>query len=249
MKASTLSRIFFLSSSSLILISFFSCSHMQTKQGELEEETLREVSLTREELIPWTDELEADRLTQTITATEGIEKRVVLSPLAVLANTAEKTVSPIYPALEWVGKLDYRFFPEPAKSLLDNFCTAFVTGEKTERYVTEQGRYLLALFYYDISSFLAPLKQTNASQEPAPDSVPSAELQPEEASSSEAISEPMDFETFRYGEPFISADFLQVPLQFSGDLATMNAVAFLVREKDAWKIDQIQIRAWEEKGK
>lgn len=223
--------------SSLLLAlatSLLSCSHMQSKRLDDEEETLRALSISREAEIPWTDELEADRLTLAINTTEGIEKRVALSPLSVLANTEEKSILPLYPQLDWLGKLDYSAFPEAARTVLDNFCEAFIAGEKTEQYVTSQGRYLLALFYHDIATLITPLKPVLPAKE--------------EATTEETATEvPADFTSFRYGAPFVSADFLQVPAQFSGDFATMNASIILIREKDAWKVDQIQIRKWEEK--
>ncbi len=207
---------------------FAACSQLgQSKRTEDEEETLRSVSINRDSEVPWTDELEPDRLTTPINATDGIEKRVALSPLSVLAGSAEKNVSPIFPYLENLGILDYTAFPESAQSVLEAFCNAYVAGEKTESYISEHGLYLLALFYRDVYERITPLK---------PQLTENTDAEPEKQP---------DFTEFLYGSPFVALDFLQVPVRFSGTYAEMITSIFLIREKDTWKIDQIQICSWE----
>ena len=156
---------------------------------------------------------------------------MVLSPLAVIAGSAESSVQPLYPQLAGLGSLDLSSFPPPALAVLENFCTAFTSGATTTSFMTADSKYLLALFYHDVEQLLAPLKSTGA--------------QTEKAAPEEAAEEAADFTSWRCGRPFVSADFLQVPVQFTGAYGSLLTFVYINREKDAWKIDQLQIRKWE----
>ena len=211
-----------------LMISFTACSNLnQVRRLEDESETLRSLSETLAESVPWTEELESNRLTTSVATSDGIEKRVTLSPLSVLAGSAETEVPPQYPALDGLGSLNQSQLPPALQSLLANFCKAITTNAKADSYMAANSRYSLALFYNDVAEKLAPKKATKAQSgtaEPATDA---------------------DFVSVLYGEPFIAVDFCQIPVRFFGPLANVDVALFFILENDAWKVDQIRLCRWE----
>ena len=137
----------------------------QTKRMEEEAETLRTLSESLAESVPWTDELEGGRLSMDVSGTDGIERRVALSPLSVLAGSEEQSVPPRYPALDGFGSLDVSELPQAVKTQLDGFCAAITTDGNADSYMAPESLYSLALFYNDVAEHLAPQKQ--AEQEAA----------------------------------------------------------------------------------
>lgn len=127
------------------------CSQLnQTKKADDDIETLRALSENIAKTVPWTDALEQGRLTQNIAVTDGIEKRVALSPLSVIAGKGEDSVAPKYPVLEGFGSLDITELPAEVKAQLERFCAAFLADETTDAFMAAGSLYSLALFYNDI---------------------------------------------------------------------------------------------------
>lgn len=259
-----------------------SCSNMnQLKRAEEETETLRTLSEALSQRVPWTDELENGRLTADVSTTNGIEQRVALSPMSVLAGGSEGSVEPRYPALDGFGSLDLSQLPQAIRTQLDGFCAAITSDERADDYMAQGSLYSLALFYYDVAERLAPQKRaeqeaearaakqrmaeearttqqpakkkrrkaktttSTAATEAAPTSAADANAETATASDDTAAKTKPDFNSTLYGEPFVAADFVQVPVRFSGRFATVDVALFFSREDDAWKIDQIRIRKWE----
>ena len=88
-----------------LAIVFFSCSNGNQIDLSLgSEETLRSLSMKKEEDILWTREIESVRLTKDINTSSSVSSVIKLTPEIILLSEVEK--SPLYPNLTGFGSLD-----------------------------------------------------------------------------------------------------------------------------------------------
>ena len=215
----------------VLVAAFAACSNIQQgKRMEDDEQTLRALTAERAELVPWTDELEGDRLTATITTADGIDRRVSLSPLSFIAGTDVQDVAPVYPFLDDFGSLDTTLIAHDVKDVLDGFCAALNHAENADSYMARGCLYQLALFYHD-SNLVKPAEE--------PTDAPA-----ENAENSDAGTEQVAFhffDTFFYGQPYVTGDMYEIPVRFVGTERSMDVLVFLVKEGGTWKIDELQL--------
>ena len=198
------------------------CSDLQQgKRAEDDAQTLRALAQAMAESVPWTDELERDRLTATVSVADGVDRHVLLSPLSVLAGAAARKVPPVYPFLEGFGSLDTTLIVPDVKTVLDGFCDAVCRAENADSFMARGCLYQLALFYRDGDLVL-------------PESSPDADSDEKKPAFS-------FFDTYFYGQPYVTGETYEVPVRFVGEKRSMDVLVFLLKEGDAWKIDELRI--------
>lgn len=204
------------------ILAFSACSDLQQgKRAEDDVPTLRALAQAMAESVPWTDELESDRLTATVSVADGVDRHVSLSPLSFLAGAAARNAPPVYPFLEGFGSLDTTRIVPAVKTVLDGFCDAVCRAENADSFMARGCLYQLALFYRD-----GDLNPPEASPDAGPD-----EKKP-------AFS---FFDTYFYGQPYVTGETYEVPMRFVGKNRSMDVLVFLLNESDAWKIDELRI--------
>ncbi|MDE7228441.1 MAG: hypothetical protein K2N31_08985 [Treponemataceae bacterium] len=198
------------------------CSDLQQgKRAEDDAQTLRALAQAMAESVPWTDELERDRLTATVSVADGVDRHVLLSPLSFLAGAAARKVPPVYPFLEGFGSLDTTLIVPDVKTVLDGFCDAVCRAENADSFMARGCLYQLALFYRDGDLVL-------------PESSPDADSDEKKPAFS-------FFDTYFYGQPYVTGETYEVPVRFVGEKRSMDVLVFLLKEGDAWKIDELRI--------
>ena len=55
------------------------------------------------------------------------------------------------------------------------------------------------------------------------------------------------FDAFVVGRPFVGDDLIEIPVRFSGQKDYLFCKLYPIMDKDAWKIQQIEIYKWEAK--
>lgn len=204
------------------VLAFSACSDLQQgKRSEDDAQTLRALAQTMAEAVPWTDELESDRLTATVSVADGVDRHVSLSPLSFLAGSAARKVPLVYPFLEGFGSLDTTLIVPDVKTVLDGFCGAVCRAEDADSFMARGCLYQLALFYRDGDLAL-------------PETSPDAESDEEKPAFS-------FFDTYFYGQPYVTGETYEVPVRFVGKKRSMDVLVFLLKEDDAWKIDELRI--------
>ena len=203
-------------------LTIFACSDLQQgKRGEDDAQTLRAVAQAMAESVPWTDELESDRLTATASVADGIDRHVSLSPLSFLAGSAARHTPPVYPFLDDFGSLDTTLIVPDVKTVLDGFCGAVCRAENADSFMARGCLYQLALFYRDGDLAL-------------PEMSPDAETDEKKPAFS-------FFDTYFYGQPYVTGETYEIPVRFVGKKRSMDVLVFLLKEDDAWKIDELRI--------
>lgn len=206
----------------VLFLGVSACSDLQQgKRVEDDGQTLRALAQAMAESVPWTDELESDRLTATISVTDGIDRRVSLSPLSFLAGTGARNAPPVYPFLEDFGSLDTTHIEPAVRTVLDGFCGAVCRAESADSFMAQGCLYQLALFYRDGGLAL-------------PETSPDAEADEKKPAFS-------FFDTYFYGQPYVTGETYEVPVRFAGKKRSMDVLVFLLKESDAWKIDELRI--------
>ncbi|MBQ7159063.1 MAG: hypothetical protein IJS09_06550 [Treponema sp.] len=225
---------------------FVSCSNMQQeKRAEEDELTLREITVDMAKSIPWTGALEGDRLTAEIGTKDGISRGVALSPLSVLAGGEESDILPVYPFLKDFGSLDTTLLSDDVISVLDGFCAALSHGENADSFIASGCMYQLALFIRDMKLDLPEETPAENSAEKTADKTKKTD-KPEDSDSDKEEKEPEKpkvtfFDSFFYGQPYATGTMYEVPVRFTGKERSADVLIFLVKEKSAWKIDELQI--------
>lgn len=198
------------------------CSDLQQgKRSEDDVQTLRALAQTMAEAVPWTDELESERLTATVSVADGVDRHVSLSPLSFLAGSAARYAPPVYPFLEDFGSLDTTLIVPDVKTVLDGFCGAVCRAENADSFMARGCLYQLALFYRDGDLALPETSPDEESDEEKP-----------------AFS---FFDAYFYGQPYVTGETYEVPVRFVGEKRSMDVLVFLLKEDDVWKIDELRI--------
>lgn len=209
-----------------LVVAFASCSNMQQgKRLEDDEQTLRALTAELAESVPWTDELEGERLTATITTADGIDRRVALSPLSFIAGTEQQDVAPVYPFLEQFGSLDTTLITQEVKDVLNGFCTAINRAENADSFMASGCLYQLALFYRDARLEKPQSSDDGVATENADEETPAFTF----------------FDSYFYGQPYVTGTMYEIPVRFVGKKRSLDVLIYLLKESNAWKIDELQI--------
>lgn len=261
-KSARLGQLFFSLFAVTFTTAFFSCSNIQQgKRAEDDEQTLRELTAEMAADVLWTGELEADRLTATISSKEGIARGVALSPLSVIAGGEEHDVVPVYPFLADFGSLDTTLITPEVRDVLTSFCDAINKAQNADSYMASGCLYQLALFYEDMQ-LVKPEENADAPTAESADSSSaksdgsSAKTDDSPAKSdSDALSaEKADensftfYDSYFYGQPYVTGTMYEIPVRFTGKERSADILIFLTKERNEWKIDELQILKAEQKN-
>lgn len=197
----------------------FSCSNSAKEKNQSENfKSLKGEAESIESKITWTDELEKGRLSDKIKKTDGINKNVKNSVLSVSAKKIEEPKW-IYPSLPGFGSLDTTLIPENLRKEIEKFCVLLSKNEDIKSLVRESSMYNIALFYYDLSSYIPEYIQDDE----------------------ENAGEKEFFDSYKLGEPFIDGANYNVPLLFFFGDKNLVLETYWTMENSAWLLDQIQI--------
>jgi hypothetical protein len=200
----------------------FSCK----KKAEKVLEEYTPLSKSAQELsssAQWAYEIEGDRLSKKIDSFEAISKSIPLSPLAMAALEGGLPMRGVYPDLLGFENLDTSGIQGELLETTRAFCKAFIDYSKAEP--GEDGQkasgQVDALFYaktlFSLSLFFADTKEAGA------------------------------FDAFVVGRPFVGDDLIEIPVRFSGQKDYLFCKLYPIMDKEAWKIQQIEIYKWEAK--
>lgn len=225
MKKFSLVRIFSLRTLTLLFsiftaFSLSSCSQAVQESEPAEETlTLRYAANELYNSTVWTEAIEVDRLTASVSSVEGISSKLTLSPLVVAAASPADS-SKVFPELKDFGSLDTRLISPSLKIMLDSFSECICKYKDCDSLMVKKSLFSLALFYSDFNSIFSDTFDLNA-------------------------EEVICFTSSILGQPLLSGSYYEVPVKFMSDQASMTLSVFCVEEFGQWKIDQIQIAAWE----
>lgn len=201
----------------LVVFVFAACSDVsQDDFGRDGGQTLRVRAQTMADVVPWTDELEADRLTAAVSVADGIDSRVSLVPLSFLAGKEARNEQAVYPFLDGFGALDTTLITGGVRETLEGFCTALCRAEDADSFMAHGCLYQLAFLYRDAGLDL-------------PKSVDKTDA---------AFS---FFDSYFYGQPYMTGASYAIPVRFVGKKRALDVLVFLLEEDGVWKIDELWI--------
>ena len=203
-----------------LAIVFFSCSNGNQIDLSLgSEETLRSLSMKKEEDILWTREIESVRLTKDINTSSSVSSVIKLTPEIILLSEVEK--SPLYPNLTGFGSLDTREISIELKAFLNKFSESVKKWTLDEKLMEADSLFSLILFKYDVEENWKTFfgRDFNVDEK-----------------------NPL-FESFIYGEPFIAETNVIVPVRFKTNKEHLDLHLYVNTSGD-FKITQILIEKW-----
>ena len=189
----------------LILFCIISCSNSQeSKLVYTESNTIKQSVKDKEQDITWTTELEEKRLSQQIH--RGSMKLGADVPYSKeLYKINQKGQLPVYPSIAEFGSLDTTNLRPALKDKLDQFCTSFASEKHSGAESYFNRRYLFNYVFF-VKDFEDGWKNNFKKEMPE-----ESEL----------------FTKWIFGEPFIGADIMQIPVRFYADCGTIDMTVFL----------------------
>ena len=119
-----LRKSIYILSSGIILFSTIACKNTsETKLVFSDNDTIKQSVKDREQGITWTQELEKDRLSQTITR-NSIELGLEVPYTKEVFKINKSNQSPVYPEYSDFGSLDTRNIRPSIKEKMNNFCSS-----------------------------------------------------------------------------------------------------------------------------
>lgn len=210
--------------SSIFLI--FACSNSQNPQGiQLDyENTLRKQFQNRFDSISWTEELEADLITQREASDSKIFSSKSLNNLAAASVIKITDSNAIYPTIDGFGSIKITSIPASLKSMITDFCAELlnisqasnssqeeVSQEeiseeiytKLASHISSERRYMLSIYLQDTKNYPVASK-------------------------------------FYLGSPFITGEKYEVPVFFLSSQGNWIVLLYAQLQEDEWKIEQIR---------
>ncbi len=235
MKKSVVHFFFFTFSAFLLSFGFASCSNAsQIGENFDETDTLRYTAEKLYSTTNWTEAIETDRLTASVSSVKGISSKLNLTPL-ILAASVPAEDSKLFPNLKNFGSLDTSLISPSLRKTLTSFCEALSKNDDgaAESFFKKENLYSLALFYID---FKRIFDQTlGISEYEKTQAEATEEKKPEVAF----------FDTYMLGQPFLDGIYYEVPVLLVNKKATLTLSVFCFEDSGSWKIDQVQIADWE----
>lgn len=228
----------------LIFTSFLlldSCSSSDADITSYDEKTtLRYTANTLYEATIWTEEVELDRLTSSISSVPGISSRLNLSPLIVIAGASGDSEK-LFPSLASFGSLDTTLISKSLRETLTSFCESLSKNKDADSFMAKDCLFSLALFYSDFNRIFGKCFE----KELAPPEKKEKPEEKEKAGEEQKEEEILLFNSFIFGQPFLDGVYYEVPVKFFSPKATLTLSVFCFENSGSWKIDQIQISDWE----
>lgn len=214
--ASTFSLIFLI----------FACSNSQNSQGIQVDygNTLRKRFQDRFDSISWTEEFEADLITQRKASNSKLFSSRSLNNITAASVIEVPDSNAIYPAIDGLGSIDITLIPASLKSMITDFCAELLntsqasnsspekvsqeqvsedTYSKLASYISSERRYMLSIYLQDTKNYPVASK-------------------------------------FYLGSPFISGEKYEVPVLFLSSQGSWIILLYVQLQEDEWKIEQIR---------
>ena len=210
--------------SSIFLI--FACSNSQNPQGiQLDyENTLRKQFQNRFDSISWTEDLEADLITQREASDSKIFSSKSLNNLAAASVIKITDSNAIYPTIDGFGSIKITSIPASLKSMITDFCAELLNISqasnssqeevsqkeiseeiytKLASHISSERRYMLSIYLQDTKNYPVASK-------------------------------------FYLGSPFITGEKYEVPVFFLSSQGNWIVLLYAQLQEDEWKIEQIR---------
>lgn len=233
-----------------VLLVLTSCSNSQGQEpAAFDKETLRTLSLEKENQTLWTRELEADRLLQDFSAVPEVAPDIQLEPR--VAAAAELGGNSLYPLLQGFGSLDTAGISNELATFLTAFCASISVWNFRAEDFADSSIFSVVVFKTDVEKSWKPVfgtefpirheKAAEAQREYSGD---------ETASNGKSVPEPPKqtlFLSYIYGAPFAEDGGALVPVRFYAENGILDAALFIDMTADSGesseglKISQIQI--------
>lgn len=202
-----------------------SCSGGNTVAATEENITLRVTSENRSKETVWMEELEADRLIEKVPHLGNIASNVTLNPQSVSVASASKALYPVIPDF---GSLDTSSISYDVRSVVDDFCSSFVSDAPIENYenlMQDDMIFSLVFFLNDISEIIGTDKKN------------------EQVSSNKIKVKQNFFSAYIIGAPFRNEGTYEIPVRFFCDRGTLDCAIFVSSavENEEPKINQLKI--------
>lgn len=183
-------------------------------------ETLRSQADKNDKDILWTRELESMRLGQNISAEDGIDKAVKLTPQTIIVSTSQE--EPAYPFIDGFGSLDTSLISPELKTALDSFCRDVSSQQSADVLMADGCLYSYILFLDDLKT---GWKGTFGEELP-------------DAEDTENL-----FTGEIYGAPFIEDDY-EIPVRLECNEGYADILICFIKDAGGYKINQIEIQKW-----
>ena len=134
----------------LILASALLASACSSREDSVQEssQTLRSEAMLLSSSTEWTSQIDASVLTGKIQGIKGGSPSVPQTTLTV--NAVLESQPPVYPSLPGFYELDLSGMEADARTVLESFCKALVSGKDAESFMESKNLYSLAIFRYDL---------------------------------------------------------------------------------------------------
>ena len=219
----------------------FSCKNTsETKLVYTESDTIKKSVKEKEQGITWTQELEAQRLTEKISRSSmKLGPDVVYSKdLFKISNTNK---APVYPELSDFGSLDTRNLRTSVKDKLTNFCKSFSTENHSGAESYFNRKYLFN--YVFLVNELEDGWKTNFGTDYPKEKKEEAKSSKSEAKQEEKTEAPGIFTKWTFGEPFVGSEIIQIPVRFYATCGIIDVTVYLNSSGNN-EIYQITIDRW-----
>lgn len=207
----------------LFALGFVFCSCGGKKEKALEEYTpLSKSAAELSSSAQWAYEIEGDRLSKKIDSFEAVSRNVPLTPLAMAALEGGLPMRGVYPNLAGFENLDTSGIDGVILETVRSFCGAYIdftnegrekdeNGQAKEKSSAKVDAFFSSKTLFSLSLFFADTKDAGP------------------------------FDSYVVGRPFLGDDLVEVPVRFSGQKEYLFCKLYPVMEKDACKIQQIEI--------
>ena len=217
-------KYIFIFSTAFIFLSTFSCKNTsETKLVYNDNDTIKQAVKEKEQGITWTQELEKDRLSQTINRNQ-IELGLEVPYSKEIYKISKTNQNPVYPEFSDFGSLDTRNIRPSLKEKMNNFCSSLSAENHSGA-----DSYFNRKYIFNYVFFIKDLEEgwkINFNQEYP-----------------EKIDEDGLFTKWTFGEPFIGSEIMQIPVRFYTTCGIIDITVFLNSSGNN-EFYQITINRW-----
>lgn len=232
----------------LLLFAFISCSNNQSSIITYEtENTLKSQIKTKGDDILWTKELEGSLLIEDIKKNPVVLNNT-LSPyiMNIISNQYEE----VYPEYKSFGSLDTRNISSELKTFINSFCDHLSKNiySSPDNYISSDFKFSYIFFVKELEDGWKKYFNLDFPFDP------NEESEKEEKSAAENIeennvykAEKKLFNSYVPGQPFISDNYIQIPVRFFSSSGYFDAIIY-INNTEPYYIYNIEIAGWENKN-
>ena len=219
-----LRQYIYIISSAIILLSTAACKNTsETKLVYNDNDTIKQAVKEKEQSITWTQELEKERLSQTINR-NSIELGLEVPYSKEIFKISKTNQEPVYPELDDFGSLDTRNIRPSIKDKMNNFCSCLSSENHSGA-----DAYFSRKYIFNYVFFIKDLEEgwKNNFEENYPAKIDTDGL----------------FTKWTFGEPFIGSEIMQIPVRFYTTCGIIDVTVFLNSSGNN-EFYQITINRW-----